>query len=379
MTKRRALPSEEVRQDVPVVTSITPEGAAIVTGELLETCRALITRYFVMTEEQAVILATWTLHTYVFEAAEVTPYIHITSPEKECGKSNLMDLLAAVAANPAQSCGTTPAALVRVVDAMKPTIFIDEMDALLKGSKESAESIRGILNAGFREGGVFRKCNATTHELEEFNTFCPKCLTGIGELWDTVASRSIAITMRRKRRDETVEPFRQRAIGLACAPVRTELKAWAARGASDLLQSMRPAPIGNLSARQNDIAEPLLAIAQLAGEGWLQRLTVALQAAFEAARVEDGSRGATLLSDIRAVFDDRKTDAVPSAILADCLCKIEGRVWADWNHCRGMTPNNLARELRRFRIYPQSIRVGNKTPKGYRRGDFEDSWSRYCL
>ena len=139
------------------------------------------------------------LHTYVFEAAEFTPYIHITAPEKECGKSNLMDLLAAVAAVPAQSSGTTPAALVRIAHAMKPTIFIDEMDALLKGGKESGESIRGILNAGFRRGGVFRKCNATTHELEAFNTFCPKCPTGIGDLWDTVASRSIAIVMRRKR------------------------------------------------------------------------------------------------------------------------------------------------------------------------------------
>jgi hypothetical protein len=261
---------------------------------------------------------------------------------------------------------------------MKPTIFIDEMDALLRGSRESAESIRGILNAGFRRGGVFRKCNATTHDLEEFNTFCPKCLTGIGELWDTVASRSIAIEMRRKRQDEVVEPFRQRAVKEAGTPIRTELEAWAARGVSDLLKPMRPAAIASLSPRQNDIAEILLSIAQLAGKGWPQRLTTALQAVFNAARVEDGSIGVTLLADIRAVFDERKTDAVPSAILAGCLCKIEGRAWAEWNHGNEMTANNLARQLRKFRICSQSIRVGDKTPKGYRRADFEDVWSRYC-
>jgi hypothetical protein len=377
----KAQSSKKVRQSALVASTRTPmtlEEAAIVTGRLLEACRAFINRYFVVLEEQAVIMATWILHTYVFEAAEITPYIHITAPEKECGKSNLMDLLAAVARVPAQSSGTTPAALVRLVHAMKPTIFIDEMDALLKGSKESAESIRGILNAGFRRGGVFRKCNATTHELEEFNTFCPKCLSGIGDLWDTVASRSIAIVMRRKRRDEVVEPFRQRAVREAGTPIRTELETWAARGASDLLQAIRPAAIESLSDRQNDIAELLLSIAQLAGDEWHQRLTVALLAVFKAAKAEDGSTGATLLSDIRAVFDERKAEAVPSEILACCLCKIEGRAWADWKHGKGMTANNLAHELKRFRIYSRSIRIGDKTPKGYRRADFEDAWSRYC-
>ena len=147
---------------------------------------------------------------------------------------------------------------------------------------------------------------------------------------------------------------------------------------SNLLSRIRPEPIAGLSDRQNDSAEPLLAIAQIAGAGWLQKLTVALQVVFKAASVEDGSIGATLLSDIRAVFDEQQTDTVPSAILAGCLCKIEGRAWAEWNHGNEMTANNLARQLRKFRICSQSIRVGDKTPKGYRRADFEDVWSRYC-
>jgi len=381
MTRKETSPSKEARQPASAdwhLPSMTPEDAAIFTSKLLETCRALIMCYFVVAEEQAVIMATWILHTYVFEAAEFTPYLHITAPEKECGKTNLMDLLAAVAAKPVTSSGTTPAALVRIVHAMKPTIFIDEMDALLKGSRESAESIRGILNAGFRRGGVFRKCNATTHELEEFNTFCPKCLTGIGELWDTVASRSIPIVMRRKRRDEVVASFRQRAVTQVAAPIRTELEAWSARGAAEILQTFEPASIANLSDRQNDIAEPLLAMAQLAGDGWLQRLTSALQTVFKGASSENSSMGATLLADVRAIFGERKIDGIPSKDLATHLREIEGRPWAEWSHGKGLTANNLARQLKTYCIYPQTIRVGSETPKGYRRGDFEDAWSRYC-
>lgn len=380
MTKRQA-PSNDVCQPAPVVSTpspMTPGEAARITGELLETCRAWIRRYIVVSEEQAVILATWELHTYAFDAAETTPYIHITAPEKACGKSRLMEALEALAATPIRSGGMTAAALVRTIHAKKPTIFLDEMDAQLGGNREYAEAVRGILNEGFRKGGKFYKCNATTHEIEDFNAYCPKCFAGIGQLPDTVASRSIRIEMRRKLPGESAEPFRQKAVKEAALPIKTKLEAWKARGAANLLCVIEPASIANLSDRHNDIAEPLLCIAQLAGNEWLQRLTVALLAVFKAAKVEDGSIGAALLSDIRGVFDERKADVLPSVILTGCLCKIEGRAWAEWNRGNGMTANNLARQLRKYNIHPQTIRLGNETPKGYRRDHFEDVWSRYC-
>jgi hypothetical protein len=381
MRKPKAIPPKEVGQPAPVMPALPPmtqEEVVIITGDLLETCRAWIRRYIVVSDQQAVVMAAWTLHTHAFDATETTPYIHITAPEKACGKSYLMEALQALAAAPIRSGGMTAAALVRTIEAKKPTIFLDEMDAQLGANKEYAEAVRGILNEGFRKGGKFYKCNATTHEVEDFNTYCPKCFAGIGHLPDTVASRSIRIEMRRKRPDESVEPFRQKAVKNASLPIRTKLEEWKTRGAVDLLCRIEPAPLVNLSDRQNDIAEPLLCIAQLAGNEWLQRLTVALRAILEVSSVEDGSIGVTLLSDIRAVFDEHKADTLPSVTLAGCLCKIEGRAWAEWNHGTSMTANNLARQLKKYAVYPQTIRVGNETPKGYRLADFEDAWSRYC-
>jgi hypothetical protein len=381
MTQRKVIPSEEVRLRAPVGSTLSPgwqEDTAIVTGELLETCLTWIRRYIVVSDEQAIIMAAWVLHTYAFDAAETTPYIHITAPEKACGKSRLMEALEALAATPVRSGGMTAAALVRTINTKKPTIFLDEMDAQLGGNRDYAEAVRGILNEGFRKDGKFYKCNATTHEIEEFNAYCPKCFAGIGHLPDTVASRSIRIEMRRKLPGETVEPFRQKAVKEAALAVKTKLEAWKVRGAADLLCRIEPPPIANLSDRQNDIAEPLLCIAQLAGNGWLQKLKEALQTVFKAASIEDGSIGVTLLADIRAVFEERKTDKIPSSVLADCLCEIEGRAWAEWSHGTGMTANHLARQLRKYNIYPQTIRVENETPKGYRREHFDDVWFRYC-
>jgi hypothetical protein len=365
----------------PVTTpkpSMTPADAPRITAELLETCRAWIRRYIVVSDEQAVIMAAWELHTYVFDAAETTPYIHITAPEKACGKSRLMEALEALAAAPIRSGGMTAAALVRTIDAKKPTVFLDEMDAQLGGDKEFAEAIRGVLNEGFRKGGVFYKCVGKDFALKGFNVYGPKCFAGIGQLPDTVSSRCIVIEMRRKLPGEAVEPFRQRAVKIAAVSIRAALEGWAAQGAVALLEEIEPTPIASLTDRQNDLAEPLLAIAQLAGDGWLQRLTRALQAVFKADGADDSSIGTTLLADIRATFDECNVETIPSKALAEHLRGLEGRPWAEWSRGKGFSANNLARELKKFGVYPQTIRVGDETPKGYRRADFGDAWARYC-
>jgi hypothetical protein len=331
-----------------------------------------------VTEEQTVVLAAWLLHTYTFYAAETTPYIHITAPERECGKSRLMEVLTALAANPVRSGGMTAAALVRAIAQLKPTVFLDEMDAQLGGNKEFAETIRGILNEGFRAGGAFYKVNAKTHSLEPFGVYGPKCFAGIGHLPDTVASRSIVIEMRRKLPGESVEPFRQRAVKQAALPIRAELEAWAASGAADRLSKIVRNPIPGLGDRQNDISEPLMAIALLAGGTWPKRVAHSLKTIFNATRGDDASNGAMLLADIRAIFDERRVEVISSKELASCLCEVEGRPWAEMSRGRGMTPNLLARQLKGFKLAPQTIRIGSETMKGYRRSCFEELWLRYC-
>jgi hypothetical protein len=375
---KRYPPGKSIAPIVQVAPTMTPEDAAKITGELLETCRAWTRRYVVVSDEQAIIMAAWTLHTYVFAAFEVTPYLFISSPEKGSGKSTLLRILKAVAYRGRSSSGMSGAALARVVEAFRPTLFLDEIDAQMKGNKETAENIRGILNSGYEPEGVYTRCVGSDFVVKDYPTFCPKCLAGIGKLWDTVSDRSIIIEMRRNLPGETIEPDRKSEVKAAAAPIKARLEEWAMRGAADLLRSIRPAPIAGFNPRQNDIAEVLLSIAQLAGGEWTQRLTQALKAVCAATKTEDASIGVTLLSDIRSVFDERKTDKISSVILADCLCKIEGRPWADWNHGHGLTANNLARQLGKYSIYPQTIRVENGTAKGYRRGDFEDAWLRYC-
>jgi len=272
----------------------------------------------------------------------------------------------------------TPAAIVRIVAKKRPTLFLDEMDSQLGANKEYAEAIQGILNEGFQKKGVFIKCVGDEFMPTEFPVFSPKCFAGIGRLPDTVASRSIPIEMVRKLPSEKIQSFREREVTAASLFIRKELKEWATTEVVNQLQEIRPASISGLGDRQNDISEPLLSIAQLAGDEWLQRLIKSLEAIFKVNDLEDQSIGTSLLTDIRSVYDEKQTDILDSESLAAGLCEIQESPWASLANGRKMTPHLLARMLRRFRIMPSKFRLGRSTYRGYKRADFEEHWLRYC-
>ena len=73
----------------------------------------------------------------------------------------------------------------------------------------------------------------------------------------------------------------------------------------------------------------------------------------------------------------------PAVSLQDAECRpaeavklaIEGRPWAESKAGKPITANGLARMLAPFRIVPDTIRVGDRTPKGYQRAHFDDAFT----
>jgi Protein of unknown function (DUF3631) len=153
----------------------------------------------------------------------------------------------------------------------------------------------------------------------------------------------------------------------------------ALRWASDNAHRFRGAdpdiPAGIFN-RVADNWRPLLAIADAAGGEWPKRARHVL-AMMAGATTGDQSAGVLVLADIRNIFGERREDRLPSTELAEALVAIEGRPWAEWRHGKPITANGLARLLEPFRVAPTTIRVGTKTPKGYRLSDFADAFERY--
>lgn len=347
----------------------------------LDAVMGYIRRFVSLSEHQARVIAVWIIHTYAIEASEATPYLAVTSAEKQCGKTRLLEVLETLVDNPWLTGRASAAVLPRKIHAERPTLLLDESDAAFNGDKEYAEALRGILNAGQRRGGKYTCCEGPPAKIVsvDFNTFCAKAIAGIGKLPDTVADRSIPIRLKRAARGERgmLQRFRRRDIAQEAAKLKADVEAWAKAILPDLADA-RPELPDQLSDRQMDSAEPLLAIADAAGGEWSTALRQAIVTLCADGQVADDSIGVQLLGDIRKDFDGKEIDRIASAALVKALCEIEGAPWAEFGKGeKPITATKLASVLKRYDIRPHPVRHGEEVYRGYERADFEDAWSRY--
>jgi hypothetical protein len=355
---------------------LTP-GKPLELHELLNEIMALILRYVNLDIAQMTAITLWVAHTYAFRAAEATPYISITSAEKQSGKTRLLEMCALLVARPWFTGRVTAAALMRKVDKEVPTLLLDETDAAFKGDKEYSEALRGMLNEGYRRGGVATVCVKVGGEIDtkDFSVFAPKALAGIGSLPDTIRDRSVPINMKRQKRGEQVERFRRREALTAVGTLRERLAEWSEE-AIESLTDARPLIPDELDGRAADVWEPLLAISELAGHGWVDTAREAAVELSGGSSKEDDSIGVRLLSDIQTVFAHINKDKMPSTQLTESLCLMEESPWGDLRG-KPMDTRAMARLLKQYGVRPHTIRDGPITYKGFERSDFVDAWERY--
>jgi putative DNA primase/helicase len=356
-----------------------------------EVCRALRS-YVVLSDAQADAVTLWCVHTHTHDAADVSPKLVIRSVQKRSGKTRLATALARLVSRALYVSGIRPAALLRIVETHCPTLLIDEIDAAMKGNREMAEALRGLINSGFDRAGARYIMNVPLpgggFEPRQFSTWAPQLLSGIGTLPETVRDRSIEIEMVRKRPDEMVRRLRRRDGGdlnLLCR----KLVRWAQDNLEKLRDANAPTPSG-LDDRAADAWEPLLAIADHAGGDWPQRARSAALKLSGAHAKEDDEIGTALLADIRDVFEGRDDDIyvtkdadrhIRSENLVAKLVAREDRPWAEFGRERkSITTVRLASLLRGYNIKPGTIRLGPRdgdTAKGYKQSQFADAFDRY--
>lgn len=331
--------------------------------QLLDAICGLLQCHVVLPPMAAEALALWLVHTYLLGESDYTPYILITSPVRECGKSTLLELLAQLAYRSQLTGGITAAALYRRIDRLHPTMLLDEVDTRLQA--QGGENLRAVLNTGFHRSGRMTICVGDDHEERDFATFCPKVLAGIGRIWDTVASRSIPVRLRRATKDELarLRKIRGHSIGAECQPYRQKLL----RLSTSLGEALRvadPAIPDQLGARQGDVWRPLFAIADAAGGHWPHTARVAACALHRTGE-EEGDTALQLLGDVRDILGDQPE--IASATLVEELLKREDRPWPEFRSGRPISPVGVAALLRRFEVRPKNLRRGQMVVKGYTR------------
>ena len=348
----------------------SPSGAL---SNLLSAIYDLIRTYLVISDAQCIVIAIWALHTYYVDAFDRTPYLHISSAEKRSGKTLLLEILALLVYNPWFTSNASTAAIARKIASARPTVLIDEADTFLLGTGERADLLRGILNAGFAKNGTYsRVCSGG--EVVDLSVFSAKVIAGLECLPDTVADRSIPIKMKRATVEEQRRRYDRHEVEHVASGLRAQLLAHTEGSPPGFL---RPALIEQLNDRQNDIVEPLMAIANLAGGTWPEKARAALLELFTTDAEEYQNTGTQLLADIRDIFDEAGCEGIQTKELIRQLRGREESPWSDYHHGKALTANALAQVLKPYKIQTRVWWEVGRTVRGYQRRDFEDAWRRY--
>lgn len=319
-------------------------------------------------------VALWIAQTYIVEYLDVCGMLWMTSPTRECGKSLALDILEQLCWQPKASVNMSNSVLFRLASGSH-TLLFDEVDNIF--ARGGDEDTRALINAAYRRGRLAMRMGGPPGGLrvEEFDVFTPIALAGIGTLPDTVASRCVPIRMQRKPRSMVKARFRLRAERASgeLETLRSDIEAAVAPLAEEIGE-LWPVLPDELGDRQQEIWEPMLAIADVAGEGWGEWGRKAAVALHSGVDESDGSIGIQLLSDIRDVFGD--DDRLATSAMLERLWRLDEAPWGDW-FGNPITARFLAKTLKPFVIHSKTLRIGDSTPRGYEKAAFIDPWDRY--
>lgn len=349
---------------------------------LLDEVAEFLRRHLVFrSEAQITAAALWAAHTHALDAFESTARLAISSPQKQSGKTRLLELLRLLCRNARLSASMTAAYLFRLVAAVQPTLLIDEVDVIFRPGDKTHEDLRALINAGHRRGATVGRMEGEGAAMapKDFPVYTAVATAGIGLPPETIHDRAVPIRLRRRARGERVTPFRQRTTAPEGLALGRRLAAWAYRNLDKLSEAVPVMPEG-IEDRPADVWEPLLAIADLAGGHWP---LCARQAAQELNRDRvdtDPNLDLVLLGDLRDIMTGSSAptrDRWSSADLCDALNRRPESRWKSLRDGYGIDPATLAAMLNPYDIHSKKVRIGERSVRGYRVAFFIDTWSRY--
>ena len=163
--------ADSALQGAPVeLPDVEPWPDPVNGAEVLDAVARTFSRYVVLPPRAADVMALWTAHAHAYEASLHTPRLNLFSPEKQCGKTTALDVLATLTPRPQRTENLTAAVLFRLVDAHRPTLLLDETDSYINDNEE----LRGLLNAGHRRGARVLRCEGEGNETSRFQRLCPR-------------------------------------------------------------------------------------------------------------------------------------------------------------------------------------------------------------
>ena len=304
----------------------------------------------------------------------------IESPEKRCGKTTLLTVLAGLVHKPVVTSNITTGALFSAIDEFKPTLLIDEADTCLR----SNTAMRGILNAGnardtafvLRLGKRFETVPADAARPGKgaqgvvcYNCWCPKAIALIGNVPETISDRAIVVRLNRKLTTESsasLKDFQPEPLRRKCL-----------RFALDMASRTVPTQQLDLPGLNDRAAQVYGALSFIASQAGTER-----EAEFKdiatafAGEVASDSEGVETLMDVLTVFVESGQDKFFTADLAEAISSGAYSVGPRFLEMP-ITPAKLCGIVHQYGVRAHSVRVGIRVSTGFASTDFRQALQRY--
>lgn len=261
-------PVQPVQPDQPVTS-----GGPVRTGSpVLDRARGWFGRFVSTVQDSDLDLLTlWAAHTHLAVETYTTPRLLLDSPVPGSGKTTVLEHLDKLCLYPVQMATlSSPAMLVRILDAGLRTILIDEADRSLAPDKNDIGDLIAVLNSGYKRGGtrpVLTPSKEGGWAVSEMPTFAPVAMAGNSpNLPEDTRSRSIRVLLMPDV-DGSIEDSDWEWIEDEARQLGKELAVWADT-VRDAVRLNRPTLPEGIRGRARERWSPLMRVAVAAGGRW---------------------------------------------------------------------------------------------------------------
>jgi Domain of unknown function (DUF3854) len=116
---------------------------------LLDDVVAVLDRYVAWPSDQhRDAVALWIVHTWLYDCFDITPRLAVLSPQKQCGKTRVMELVKFLSHRARFTLTMSAAYMFRIIEESAPTLLVDEADTIFgsRQKNDAHEDLRGLLN-----------------------------------------------------------------------------------------------------------------------------------------------------------------------------------------------------------------------------------------
>lgn len=374
-------PVQPVEPDVPVTLRGYESPA-------LDDVRAWFGRYVSTVQDSDLDLLTlWAAHTHLVVETFTSPRLVLDSPVPGSGKTTTLEHLEKLCLSSVQMASlSSPAMLVRLLDAGMRTILIDEADRSLSPDKEGIGDLIAVLNSGYKRGGtrpVLIPSKEGGWAVKEMATYAPVAMAGNSpNLPEDTRSRSIRVLLMPDV-DDTVEESDWEWIEEDARQLGKELAAWA-DSVRDHVRMTRPQLPTGIKGRAKERWAPLMRVAEAAGGRWpavVERLALEdveeQQLAKEEGTVTQRPH-VVLMQHLAEVWPDEAA-FVPTEHIIERLVDAHPDVWGQFSSFgKTLTAQRFGRMLsQNYKIH--SARPDARASRGYTLASLSTAFRRFGL